>query len=154
MQIQGPSFPMFRDAAFVLLLLAGSLVVAARDPADAHGALAVGEPKDIVAGGFSWGGKVDAATSDAAQAKALEICRTVKGNAPDATRKLCKIVETFDHKCYAMAWDPKDGTPGVGWSVAARKDVAEAQALERCHTTGGDRASFCVVSHSECDTNP
>ena len=152
MQTQGQVFSRLRRAG--MSVLTAALIAAVPSVSHAHGALAVGEPKDVAHGGFTWGASVDRATTKAAQDKALDICRTIKGNAPAATRKLCAVVETFDHKCYAMAWDPKDGTPGVGWSVAAGKDAAEAQALERCHTTGGDRASFCVVAHSDCDTKP
>ena len=120
----------------------------------ARGALAVGEPKSIAKGGFTWGASVNRDTSEGAQLHALETCLTIKGNAPLATRGLCRVVEIFDHKCYAMGWDPKDGTPGVGWAVAATKADAEHAALERCHSTAGSRKEFCVISHSDCDTTP
>lgn len=123
--------------------------------AGAHGALAVAAPNDIEKDGFSWGASLNQDTTEGAQLHALETCLTVKGNASTAVRGLCRVVEKFDHKCYAMGWDPKDGTPGVGWSIDISKDDAERNAMQKCRATAGDaRKEFCVIAHSGCDASP
>lgn len=37
----------------------------------------------------------------------------------EAAKKECKVVAEFRDKCVAIADDPKDGTTGFGWAIAA-----------------------------------
>ena len=125
------------------------------DPAAADGAFAVGVPKDVANDGFSYGWTVGKAGVEEARSVAMEFCR--KGRTgPDsgaiAAKKLCTIVGVFRDKCVAVSMDPGDGTPGVGWAIAATKDEAEAEALDNCKSTAGrSRAKFCQLSNSACD---
>jgi hypothetical protein len=142
-----------RKRAKILFSLSATLIAAALStmPAHAHGAIALGMPDDIAKGGLAMGTGYNYDTADGAKLRALQECLSFK-DAPLATRGLCKIVESFDAQCYAISLDPKEGTPGVGWSVAPKKENAEAVALERCRQTAGEeRASYCVVSLSDCD---
>jgi hypothetical protein len=111
----------------------------------------MGMPADVSKEGLAMGTGYNYSTKEGAKLRALEECLSFQ-DAPLATRGLCKIVEVFDRKCFAISLDPKAGTPGVGWSVAAAKADAERTALERCRqTAGADREAFCVVSLSQCD---
>jgi hypothetical protein len=52
------------------------------------------------------------------------------------------------------ALDPKDGTPGAGWAIAATKALAEQRAMANCQITAGDsRRDFCRIEESKCDEN-
>lgn len=155
MQVRTPKISTRCSAAQALVFSTALAVLALPLSAGAHGALAVAAPNDIQKEGFSWGASLNQETTEGAQLHALETCLTVKGNASTAVRGLCRVVEKFDHKCYAMGWDPKDGTPGVGWSIDSSQDVAERTAMQKCHATAGDdRKEFCVIAHSGCDTSP
>jgi hypothetical protein len=137
----------------VLVGLPAALVAAGLSglPALAHGAIALGKPDDISTGGLAMGTGYNYPTAEAAKLRALEECLAFP-DAPLATRGLCKIVESFEHQCYAISLDPKEGTPGMGWAVAPKKGEAEAAALGHCRdTAGADRAGFCEVSLSDCD---
>ena len=59
-------------------------------------------------------------TKEAAQAEALKRCRGYR-DAPQSTKDLCKVVETFSKTCLAVAWDPDNGTTGliIGGAVGA-----------------------------------
>lgn len=118
----------------------------------AHGAIALGKPDDIEKGGLAMGTGYNYGTAEGAKLRALQECLAFS-DAPLETRGLCKVIESFDRQCYAISLDPKEGTPGVGWAVAALKDGAEKIAVERCReTAGADRSAYCVVSLSGCDT--
>jgi hypothetical protein len=131
-----------------LILAAGML---SSMPAQAHGAIAMGKPANVSKDGLAMGTGYNYSTTEGAKLRALEECLSF-AEAPLATRGLCKVVEVFNRQCYAISLDPKEGTPGVGWAIAARKADAEDTAVERCRqTAGADRAAFCVVSLSECD---
>ncbi|MGH6682598.1 MAG: DUF4189 domain-containing protein, partial [Pseudolabrys sp.] len=111
--------------------------------------LAVALPKDVVKDGFAYGSAYKFATTEEAQAKALERCRQTKS---DKRRKLCKVVNTFQDQCIAIAMDPADGTPGVGWAIEADLRSAERVALEKCEATAGrSRRAACKVHSSGCD---
>jgi hypothetical protein len=63
------------------------------------------------------------------------------------------VIATFHNECYAVSLDPKPGTPGAGWAIAADKETAEQRALAHCRlTAGSNREKFCEVSESNCDT--
>ncbi len=64
------------------------------------------------------------------------------------------MVQAFKNLCFAVAMDPKDATPGVGWAVEGDKDSAARAALAKCVATAGDgRRDACEVTHSGCDGN-
>lgn len=132
--------------AFVLAM--GCLVLSAQSGM-AEGAIAIALPKDVVKDGFAYGTGYEFATTQEAQAKALERCRETKS---ELRRKLCKVVKTFHDQCIAVAMDPADGTPGVGWAIEADLRGAERVALEKCETTAGPgRRAACKVHSSGCD---
>jgi hypothetical protein len=121
-------------------------------PGYAEGAVAIAQPPDIVRQGFAYGTAYNYDTAEEAVSHALERCRNTKD---DARRALCKLIRTFHHECVAVAMDPKDGTPGVGWAVAANAGKAEAAALAACQATAGNRRSFCKIdTPTGCDTEP
>ncbi len=129
-------------------------VVARADLAAADGALAVGEPRDVVAEGFAYGFALDEPTIEQASAKALGDCKTPTRGIDPRAQALCKVVQAFKNLCFAVAMDPKDATPGVGWAVEGDKDSAARAALAKCVATAGDgRRDACEVTHSGCDGN-
>lgn len=137
------------------LLLAGALVLAGvaagTKPAGAEGALAVGLPGDVGRQGLAVGWAVNHGTRAAAQAEALRRCRDAK-EVPQATRDLCKVVETFDDACVALALDPDSGTPGRGWAVAETREAAETAAMEDCRQSSDEkRRAACRVALVRCD---
>jgi hypothetical protein len=126
--------------------------IARPDPAPADGALAVGEPPDVAAEGYAYGFKLDQATTEEAAAQALRDCKTPTPGIDPRAQALCTVVQTFKNQCFAVAMDPKDGTPGAGWAIAGDKAGAAREALARCAATAGDdRRDACEVTHSGCD---
>jgi len=120
-------------------------------PAAADGALAVGEPADVAAEGYAYGFGVNLASNEAS-AKAMRDCTTESPGVDPRAQRLCKIVQTFRNKCFAVAMDPKDATPGAGWAVADDRAAAGRDALAKCmETAGDDRRSYCKVTHTDCD---
>lgn len=135
----------FKLAVFAILL-----VLAAGD-ALAEGAVAVAEPRDVAKDGYSSGISYNFRTAAEAEARALLECRTSK-DAPQDTKKLCKIVRNFVNQCAAVALDPESGTPGAGWAVAPTLPDARREALRRCEDTAGrDRQGKCEVTAEGCD---
>jgi len=135
------------------VLLGCVMAVMGAAAAHAEGAVAIGLPADVAKNGIALGDAVNYPTRDAAAAKALENCRAFQG-APVAV-KLCKLQQTFHRQCLAYAMDPKPGTPGVGWAIAADQAAAEKAAMARCAATAGpDRQTACEVSgRTLCDTS-
>jgi hypothetical protein len=136
------------------VLLAAALLVAAGRPdlAAADGALAVGEPADVAAEGFAYGFALDQANAENAGADALRDCRKETPGVDPRAQALCRVVQAFKDQCFAVAMDPKDATPGVGWAVDASKESASRAALAKCvATAGADRRDACEVTHSGCD---
>jgi hypothetical protein len=121
-------------------------------PAAADGALAVGEPADVAEQGYAYGFAVNVASSNEASTKALRDCTTESPGVDKRAQALCKVVQTFKNKCFAVAMDPKDATPGAGWAVADDQTTAGNNALAKCQqTAGADRVKFCKVTHTDCD---
>jgi hypothetical protein len=121
-------------------------------PAAAEGALAVGASGNVAKDGIALGGAIDKATKQEAIDQALATCRKYDG-APKMAA-LCRIVATFTRECFATAFDPKAGTPGVGWAIGPDKPTAEERALAACQATAGaSRRQFCKASQSYCDTH-
>jgi hypothetical protein len=142
-----------RKRASIICCALAALVLCPQSHGIAAGALAVGLPPDVARSGFTYGFTFDKPDEQAAQQQALEECRTTKDAAQDEKlRSLCAVITTFSNKCVAVAMDPRNGTPGVGWSVAQDRSVAEAQALAQCRQTdGAELQAACVVDHSGCD---
>ena len=137
-----------RRGVLALAITIGCAAVWAQ-PCLAEGAIAVALPKNVAKDGFAYGTGYKFATTEEAQAKALERCRQTKS---DLRRKLCKVVNTFNDRCIAVAMDPADGTPGVGWAIEADLKSAERVALEKCEATAGPgRRAACKVHSSGCD---
>jgi hypothetical protein len=133
-----------------ILLLAIAIIPFDLGEARADGALAIGLPSNVATQGFASGYSSNRKNMDEARKIALNSCRQALTD--PSTRALCSIVETFTHKCVAVAMDPTDGSPGVGWSVAENKLAAESEALARCAATAGDgRREACKISKSGCD---
>lgn len=150
-RIGSPLFARWPGMVAVLVsafLLAPTILQPA--PAAAEGALAVGLPSDVAESGFAYGIAVNYSTRDEAARKALESCRATK---VQEAGSLCSLVKTFHGQCAAVAMDPQDGTPGVGWAISIDKQEAEIKALAGCiATAGASRREFCKVTGSMCDT--
>jgi hypothetical protein len=118
--------------------------------AHAEGAIAIGASGDFAKDGFAFGAAINKSSADEARQEALETCRKYQG-APKMA-KICQVVFTFSHECYALSFDPDAGTPGVGWALAADKQTAEDRAIKNCQVTAGaSRRQFCKVNQSSCD---
>ena len=86
-----------------------------------------------------------------ARKRAIAGCHKSTGASAQA-KELCKVIATFSNQCFAIALDPKDGTPGVGWSIAENLQMADKQALDQCRTTAGPtRVGFCVIVSPDHD---
>ena len=136
-------------------VMAALLIAAATlwpDMSAADGALAVGLPKDVAAEGFAYGFAVNKANAAEANNKALADCKTPAQGVDQRAQALCAVMQSFHNQCFAVAMDPKDATPGVGWAVEDSKEGAGRSALDKCKATAGDdRRDFCTVTHTECD---
>jgi hypothetical protein len=121
-------------------------------PAQAEGALAIGSSGNFAKDGFAVGGAINKATKQDAIDQALATCHKYEG-APKMAA-ICRIVATFTRECFAINFDPKPGTPGVGWAVGPTKEAAEERALAACQTTAGAaRRKFCKLEQSFCDAH-
>jgi hypothetical protein len=144
--------PTARRALLAAAMLVGLMATADRAAAD--GALAVGEPANVVEEGFAYGFALDQPTTDKANADALRDCKTPTRGIDPRAQALCTVVQAFKNQCFAVAMDPKDATPGVGWAVEGDKESATRAALAKCvATAGADRRDACEVTHSGCDGN-
>ena len=129
-----------------------ALVAMAGSAAYADGALAVGSTADVVNDGIAVGSSVNDPSAEEAEQTALEQCRGYQP-APKAAAQ-CRSVGTFKGECFAISFDPGDGTPGAGWAIAATKALAEQRAIANCQITAGeDRRDFCRIEDSGCDQN-
>lgn len=119
--------------------------------ARADGALAVGLPEEGAQEGFAYGYATGLSPAEAKK-RALAECRKPRGSTNRAVRDLCHTVETFDHGCVAVAMDPGNGTPGVGWGVGEDRRSAERVAIAACHETAGEgRRLACKIDASACE---
>jgi hypothetical protein len=118
----------------------------------AEGAIAIGASGYFAKDGFAFGAAINKSSSDEASQQALATCKKYEG-APKMAA-LCRVVMTFSRECYALSFDPKPGTPGVGWAIADDKVKAEERAQKNCEVTAGaGRRDFCKVNQSFCDTH-
>jgi hypothetical protein len=130
--------------AHVLALAFVAAFPFAPSPTVAEGALAIALPSDVAKGGFAYGRSANWRSEDEARADALKFCR--ESATEPKLRSLCAVIDTFRDQCAAIAMDPKAGTPGVGWAIAATRQAAERQALTQCRdTAGSSRRDFCEV---------
>jgi hypothetical protein len=147
---QGISMKKFgsRHISVVWILMAQALWAV---PGNAAGALAVGVAPGGAQTGFSYGVNGDQATDDIAGKSALTACKSAKeSNA--AAQSRCALIGKYSNQCAVIAMDPKDGTPGVGWAIAANSAAAAHQAVASCEATAGPgRAGTCTVSATRCD---
>lgn len=121
--------------------------------ARADGALAVGLPEEGAQAGFAYGYATGWAGPEAEQ-RALAECRKPRGSTSRTVRDLCRVVESFQSGCVAVAMDPKDGTPGVGWGVGPDRRSAERRAIAACHETAGEgRRLSCKIDAQACEGN-
>lgn len=133
--------------AFVILLAACSFT----SPAFSFGAVAIAEPADVAKDGYSSGIAYNFKAQSEAEDRAQLECANTQ-DAPPETRKLCKVIRTFENQCVAVALDPKAGTPGAGWAIADTLALARRDALQRCDdTAGSDRRGECRVTAEGCD---
>ena len=134
--------------ALFALTLAASLM--RPNPSAAEGAQAIAIAPGGARQGYATGSAVNYATRDAAVAAALAKCRG-HADAPEATSH-CRIVATYTRQCFGELIDPKAGTPGAGWAIAATEQEASRQALAKCRATAGaSRRKFCKVQNSGYD---
>lgn len=124
----------------------------AASPAYPEGAFAVGSTGNVVKDGIAYGGSYNHPNREDAEAGALRACRRYE--AARRAAALCRIVATFSGECYAVANDPKAGTPGTGWAIARDEDTARERALAACQASAGvGREAYCTVEQSHCDEN-
>ena len=135
---------------YVVALIAVAAV--ATSPALADGAIVVGSTSDVARDGIAVGTSINYKSPGEAEKAATERCRNYKP-APKAAAQ-CRSVGTFKDECYAISFDPKEGTPGAGWAIASTKAQAEERAIANCQITAGDgRRDFCRIEESKCDEN-
>jgi Domain of unknown function (DUF4189) len=139
------------ERQFLLVAFSAGSVIAAlvlTDPVWSKGTVAVGLPGDVGRSGVAVGISYNYASGQDADVEALKRCVA----APDSTRALCKVDTHFENQCFAMAMDPKPGTYGVGYKVAATQRDADASALSDCRRTSrSDRSQYCQISYRVCD---
>jgi hypothetical protein len=137
-----------KQTLFSVILVA--LTILSAHPSAAEGALAVGSTGNVAKDGIAVGWAIDYATRQIASEAALASCH--KFQAPKAAAN-CEIVGAITRQCGAIAFDPKQNTPGAGWAIAATKEEAESQALANCRATAGaSRRQFCQIDTTKCDT--
>jgi Domain of unknown function (DUF4189) len=137
------------SAGMLAAVLAVLPLPGAAGSAWADGALAVGSTGDVVRDGIAFGMVIDEPKATAA-AEALKRCRTFKAR---AAAERCSVVATFSGECFAVAYDPKPGTPGAGWGIGPDQAVANGKAISMCEDTAGpERKGYCRVESAGCDT--
>jgi hypothetical protein len=130
-------------------LAAVALDGVAREQAWADGAVAVGSTGNVVRDGIAFGMAVDV-PKDAAVEIAVRRCRTFEAK---AAAERCQVVATFSGECFAIAYDPKPGTPGAGWGVGLDQLAANQKAVAMCEQAAGPaRKGYCQVERFGCDT--
>ena len=143
-----------RLPSILVAIILGALVTNINSPAAADGALAVGYTGDIAKDGLSIGYKSNAKNMSEAKEIALKECKEDGVIHPLRKRAAaqCRQVATFQNECLATSLDPKAGTPGWGWAIAADSATAKDRAIESCKTTAGaERRQFCIVDTVKCD---
>ena len=120
------------------------------DQGAAEGAVAIGTTGNVVRSGWAFAISVNSKTPEEASADAVEQCKKQPADKPALER--CKVERGFRDACAAGAMDPRAGTPGVGWGIAATRRDAEVLALADCEKTAGPgRRDACKVHLTLCD---
>lgn len=138
---------------WALIGIVGAATVLGSRPGLAAGAIAIGIPPGGIAKGFAGGHTLNAADMTSAREGAVNGCRKSTG-ASAAAQSACAVVASFKDECYAIALDPKDGTPGAGWAIAETQALADDEAIQQCrNTSNNDRKKFCEVPSTNhgCD---
>jgi hypothetical protein len=131
----------------VLLFVISALAIPLARPCIADGALAIGIPPGGAKNGLASGVALDRPDAQTARQAAIESCHKSTTDSDEASKKACKVVETFRDKCYAIALDSEVRGAGAGWAVAETTDLAETFALQQCRNTSSTvRAQFCTVA--------
>ena len=133
------------------LLTIAAAIALAMPPAAALAAvaLAVGTTSDPGAG-IAFGYSYNYDSEEEAKRTAMESCRSYEA-APNAA-KLCALFGSLKKGCVAMAFDPKDDSPGMGWAVAEKREVAESRAIAACRKVAPSaRRQFCKIDTIKCD---
>lgn len=134
------------------IALAAFAALALASPVCAAGAIAVGQTTNVAKDGVAIGWATGSVDKGRAESVAKQKCLDFK-DAPQKTRDLCRIITTFENQCIAISLDPKAGTPGYGYAIRSTLADARSEAMERCRSTAGNRAQYCVDSDSSCDGN-
>jgi hypothetical protein len=148
--LQEDQFSMRSIFACTIASFALAALIIPAPSAFAAGAVAVGQTGNVAKDGIAIGWATGSVNKERAESVAKQKCLDFK-DAPQATRKRCRIVNSFENQCLAIALDPKAGTPGYGYAVRATRADARAEAMSRCRETAGNRAQHCVDSDSSCD---
>jgi len=120
-------------------------------PVFAFGAIATAVPADVARDGYSSGISYNFRTAREAEDRALQECRQTQ-DAPAETKKLCRVIQSFENQCVAVALDPQAGTPGAGWAIGDTLESARRNALLGCEqTAGSDRRGECRITAEGCD---
>jgi hypothetical protein len=145
----------------VVSLLTLAVIFMASNRANSEGAIAEGIAPGGPSRGYAISVRVNKSTTDAARTDVLAGCHkgpahVASGALPDSgqakARARCDVVTTFSNKCAAVALDPKDGTPGVGWATGDTQKHADDEALARCRSVAGAaRRDFCKITDQACD---
>ena len=137
---------MIRNSLFAAIAI---FVLSPSTAALAGVALAVGvteNPRDGIAFGYSYNyDKIDEA-----ETSALQSCKTYKP-APKAALR-CKLFDSLPKGCFAVAFDPKDDSPGMGWAMHERREIAEREAIDKCRRAAPkNRRQYCKIDTLKCD---
>ena len=136
--------------SLAVALAVGSCLLASA--AMAAGTLALGLTDDFANDGVSVGVSWNFDTRAEADSQAVSQCRAFE-EAGEAARSQCRVAATIDNQCVAVAVDPEPGTFGLGWAMGGTSQQAEAGALAKCRSaSAADRAKFCSIIESRCDT--
>lgn len=141
-----------RTIALVVFAALALTKLALAPSAFAAGAIAVGQTSNVAKDGVAIGWATGSVNKERAESVSKQKCLDFK-EAPQKTRDLCRVITTFENQCIAISLDPKAGTPGYGYAVRPSLTEAKGEALERCRSTAGNRAQYCVDSDSSCDGN-
>ncbi len=120
--------------------------------ANASGALAVGvtdNPRDGIAYGFAWNYKTEAEAREVVMRKCREYTQAPKAN------QNCRLIGSFSNGCFALAFDPKSDSSGMGWAIAQTRSAARDGAMANCQDAAPPgRREFCKIDNVRCDGDP
>ena len=119
-------------------------------PADAEGAIAIGQTDTVAADGLAFGAHYNDFDPGRVVGQAMAECAL--SPASDNAHKACKIIGTFHDRCFSLAQDAKLNPHGAGLSLAENRKAADALALDQCRSVAGAaNAKTCAVLRNGCD---